>query len=398
MINGHYVLVVAAGRGNRARRDDIAVPKQYASLAGKPILSHVLDKFATHSLINGIITVIHPDDEQEYHLASQKIGSKLLTFVHGGETRQQSVLNGLLALEAFKPEFVHIHDAARPCFSAALLSRLVADVETNGAVVPALAVSDTLKRGMDGLITETVDRTGLFAVQTPQSFKFETILAAHQAAIKAAQIAPKNHVTLNFTDDASIAEWHGIDVRLCEGEAKNIKITTLEDFATGAYYLSEGMDIRVGHGFDVHCFEAGEAVILCGISIPFEKKLKGHSDADVGLHALTDAIYGALADGDIGVHFPPSDPQWKGAASDVFLKHAASLVGSRGGLINNVDVTLICEAPKISPYSDEMRVRIAEILELDVSRVSVKATTTERLGFTGRGEGISAMATATIRL
>ncbi|CAN0469392.1 unnamed protein product, partial [Scytosiphon promiscuus] len=276
-----------------------------------------LDKFATHSLINGIITVIHPDDEQEYHLASQKIGSKLLTFVHGGETRQQSVLNGLLALEAFKPEFVHIHDAARPCFSAALLSRLVADVETNGAVVPALAVSDTLKRGMDGLITETVDRTGLFAVQTPQSFKFETILAAHQAAIKAAQIAPKNHVTLNFTDDASIAEWHGIDVRLCEGEAKNIKITTLEDFATGAYYLSEGMDIRVGHGFDVPCFEAGEAVIWCGISIPFEKKLKGHSDADVGLHALTDAIYGALADGDIGVHFPTSDPQGKGAASDV---------------------------------------------------------------------------------
>ncbi len=398
MINGHYVLVVAAGRGNRARRDDIAVPKQYASLSGKPILSHVLDKFATHSLINGIITVIHPDDEQEYHLASQNIGSKLLTFVHGGETRQQSVLNGLLALEAFKPEFVHIHDAARPCFSAALLSRLVADVETNGAVVPALAVSDTLKRGEDGLITETVDRTGLFAVQTPQSFKFETILAAHQAAIKAAQIAPKNHVTLNFTDDASIAEWHGIDVRLCEGEAKNIKITTWEDFATGAYYLSEGMDIRVGHGFDVHCFEAGEAVILCGISIPFEKKLKGHSDADVGLHALTDAIYGALADGDIGVHFPPSDPQWKGAASDVFLKHAASLVGSRGGVISNVDVTLICEAPKISPYSDEMRARIAEILELDVSRVSVKATTTERLGFTGRGEGISAMATATIRL
>ncbi len=235
---------------------------------------------------------------------------------------------------------------------------------------------------------KTVDRSNLWRAQTPQCFKFETIYNAHKAATHAPEI--------EFTDDCSIAEWHSATIDILIGEERNIKITTSEDFKRGEHYLNDMMDVRVGHGFDVHAFEDGDEIILCGVSLPFDKKLKGHSDADVGLHALTDAIYGALGAGDIGTHFPPSDEQWRGASSDVFLKAACYLTEQKGARISNVDVTLICEEPKIGPHSHKMRESISKIIGLDVERVSVKATTTERLGFTGRGEGISALATATL--
>ncbi len=392
MTKGTFVLVVAAGRGARAKKDNCDLPKQYVLLNGQPILQHVISKFHSMSSIDGILPVIHSEDVDIFQDIAKNFSDKLLAPVFGGNTRQLSVWNGLKALKDLSltsdVNCVLIHDGARPCFSTQLIERVLNELATRHAVLPALPVTDTLKSSKDMKVVETVDRSRLWRAQTPQSFQFEKIYSAHEAANRSPEI--------EFTDDCSIAEWHGIDVDIISGEEQNIKITTSEDFKRGELYLGEMLDVRVGHGFDVHSFEEGIEIILCGVTLPFEKKLKGHSDADVGLHALTDAIYGALGEGDIGTHFPPSEEQWKGASSDMFLKASADLAREKGARISNVDITLICEAPKIGPHSEKMREAVAKIIDLDVERVSVKATTTERLGFTGRGEGISALATATL--
>ncbi|GAB4121791.1 MAG: bifunctional 2-C-methyl-D-erythritol 4-phosphate cytidylyltransferase/2-C-methyl-D-erythritol 2,4-cyclodiphosphate synthase [Rhodothalassiaceae bacterium] len=374
-------LIVAAGRGVRAGG---GLPKQYRRLAGRMVLSRTLSAFAAHPDIAGIRVVIHPDDRALYDEAAS--GFALGEPVAGGASRQDSVLNGLeaLARETETPDIVLIHDAARCFVDAALISRVIAAIGERQGAIPGLPVSDTLKRGVGGLVSGTLEREGLWRVQTPQGFPFVPILAAHRAARGA-----------SLTDDAAVAEAQGLPVALVEGSEDNIKMTTPEDFARMAH---SGMETRVGQGFDVHRFAPGDHVWLCGLKIPHGMALKGHSDADVGLHALTDAVLGALGAGDIGIHFPPSDPQWKGASSDRFLAHAGDLVQKAGGRILHLDVTLICEAPRIGPHKDRMRTRIAAILDIPIARVSVKATTTEELGFTGRREGIAAQAVATISL
>ncbi|GAB4576039.1 MAG: bifunctional 2-C-methyl-D-erythritol 4-phosphate cytidylyltransferase/2-C-methyl-D-erythritol 2,4-cyclodiphosphate synthase [Rhodothalassiaceae bacterium] len=348
------------------------------------VLSRTLSAFATHPEIAGVRVVIHPDDRALYDEAAS--GFALGEPVAGGASRQDSVLNGLeaLACETPAPDIVLIHDAARCFVDAALISRVIAAIGERQGAIPGLPVSDTLKRGAEGLVSGTLAREGLWRVQTPQGFPFLPILAAHRAVRGA-----------SLTDDAAVAEAQGLPVALVEGSEDNIKMTTPEDFARMAH---REMETRVGQGFDVHRFAPGDHVWLCGLKIPHEMALKGHSDADVSLHALTDAVLGALGAGDIGIHFPPSDPQWKGASSDRFLAHAGDLVQKAGGRILHLDVTLICEAPKIGPHKDRMRTRIAAILDIPIARVSVKATTTEELGFTGRREGIAAQAVATISL
>lgn len=390
-------LIVAAGRGTRARKNDLSAPKQYVGLNGEPVLKHVIDGFVKSSVVDKVMVVIHCDDVQSYEALIDGIGDKLLTPVFGGETRQQSVFLGLQALAEINPSYVMIHDGVRPCFSGDLLSKVAEALPSSCGVLPALPISDTLKRVDGDCVSETVDRGGLWSAQTPQSFSFSDIFDAHEKA----SLAVAENSAPSFTDDASIAEWAGLEVKVVLGEVDNIKITTLGDFERGEQILNRKNDvgcpdIRVGQGFDVHKFEPGSEVILCGVTIPFSQKLKGHSDADVGLHALTDAIYGALGEGDIGTHFPPSEPEWKGASSDIFLAHAANMVREKGGALTHVDITLICELPKIGPHAVAMKTAIASILDIDLSRVSVKATTTEGLGFMGRGEGISAMATATV--
>ena len=308
---------------------------------------------------------------------------------------KNSVRAGLEALAAAAPSSVLIHDAARPFVDAPLITRVIASLEAHDGALPCLPVTDTLKRASGGRITGTVERDQLWRAQTPQGFRFAAILAAHRAA--------SADTGREFTDDAGIAEWFGLDVALVEGSEDNRKLTTAEDLRMADELLRgeatrRAGTIRVASGYDVHGFGAGDAVILCGVHIPHTKKLTGHSDADVALHALTDALLGVIAEGDIGVHFPPTDARWRGAASELFLKHAASLVRERGGAIVHVDVTLICEAPRIGPYREAMRAAIAAMLGLDIAQVSIKATTNEGLGFIGRGEGIAAMATATVNL
>ena len=385
-------LIVAAGRGARARREDERAPKQYVPLLGLPVLAHSLRPFFASRAIDRLLVVIHEDDKAAYADVIEALGpvvdERLLPFVIGGASRQESVFAGLSALSAFSLDHVLIHDGARPLLDAALLDRVIAALDEHEAVLPCVPVADTLKRAEGRCVLETVDRAGLWRAQTPQGFRFAPIFEAHSAA------ARENKS--DFTDDASLVEWRGPDVHVVDGSEDNIKITTAADFDRGARILEKTLNIRVGNGFDVHAFEPGDGVILCGVTVPFDQKLKGHSDADVGLHALTDALYGALGAGDIGQHFPPSDPQWKGVSSDVFLKHAAEMVTASGGRISNVDVTLICQAPKIGPYVGEMKEAIARIVGLDVGQVGVKATTTEHLGFTGRGEGIAAMASALV--
>jgi 2-C-methyl-D-erythritol 4-phosphate cytidylyltransferase/2-C-methyl-D-erythritol 2,4-cyclodiphosphate synthase len=344
-----------------------------------------------HPGIGRVQAVIHADDRELYGKASQ--GFELPTAVLGGATRQASVLAGLTALEAVAPDLVLVHDAARPFASPALVDRAIAAGRASGAAVPVLPVSDTVKEvDAAGRIMRTLDRGVLRTVQTPQAFNFHALLAAHQKA-QAAGLS-------DFSDDAALAEWAGMSVATFEGESSNMKLTTPEDFTRAhEMTLSRQGDVRSAMGFDVHAFApGGDHVTLGGIKIPFDRTLAGHSDADVVLHALVDALLGALADGDIGQHFPPSDPQWKGASSDRFLAFAADRVAARGGMIAHLDATIVCEAPKIGPHRHVMRARIAEIVGVDVSRVSVKATTSEGLGFTGRGEGIAAYATATVRL
>jgi 2-C-methyl-D-erythritol 4-phosphate cytidylyltransferase/2-C-methyl-D-erythritol 2,4-cyclodiphosphate synthase len=383
-------LVVAAGRGQRAGGQQ---PKQYYRLAGETVLARAMAPFLSHSGIDAVAVVINPDDADLYR-GSIPLGSrKLLEPVGGGATRQSSVLAGLAHLAELQPDRVLIHDAARPFVSAEIIDRVLVALETQQGAIAAAPLTDTLKRAnADGTIAGTVDREGLWRAQTPQGFHFAAILSAHRQA--AAQ--GRN----DFTDDAALAEWAGIPVALVPGGNENVKITTADDLAAAATRLAatQRLESRTGTGFDVHRFAPGDHVWLCGVKIPHVARLDGHSDADVGLHALTDAILGALGEGDIGAHFPPSDPKWAGAASRLFLEDAARRVSLRQGSISNVDITLLCEAPKIGPHRDAMRASVASILGIDVSRVGVKATTTEGLGFTGRREGIAAMATATLLL
>ena len=387
------VIIVAAGRGVRASGNDRR-PKQYRDIAGKSVLELSLNAFVNHEAITLVQPVIHQDDETLYNQMIDGLNSaKLLKAVSGGASRQQSVLAGLRALQAYAPVNVLIHDAARPFVSSKIISDITDSLNDNTACLAALPLSDTLKAERSGCVARTIRREGLWRAQTPQAFRFDAILAAHEAAE-----ADNLH---DFTDDAAIAEWRGIEVALVLGSERNVKLTTPEDFDLAERLLRcehPMRETRTATGFDVHACEAGDQIILCGITIPHDTKLIGHSDADVGLHALTDALLGTIGAGDIGQHFPPSDPKWKGSDSAVFLSHTAGLIAKEGGKITHVDVTLICERPKIGPHRDAMCNRIADILNVERSRVSVKATTTEGLGFPGRHEGIAAMASATVEL
>jgi 2-C-methyl-D-erythritol 4-phosphate cytidylyltransferase/2-C-methyl-D-erythritol 2,4-cyclodiphosphate synthase len=384
-------LIVAAGRGTRAAGP---LPKQYAQLGGTPVLAHSLSLLLGHPDIDLGVVVIAEADRSLYEAAVLGAHAKLASPVLGGATRQRSVLNGLRALAPLAPSQVLIHDAARPFLTPDIVARVLAGLARSPGAIAAEPLADTLKRaGPDRHIETTIDRAGLWRAQTPQGFRFEAILQAHEAALAAGR---------DLTDDAAVAEWAGIPVELVEGSEANVKLTTAEDLAMAARIIGTAPaapgEVRTGQGFDVHRLCAGDHVWLCGVRIPHGQALEGHSDADVGLHALTDALLGAIGDGDIGQHFPNTDPRWRGAASHVFLADAARRVRARGGTVSNVDVTLLCEAPKIAPFREAMRARIAEILKLDISRVAVKATTTEGLGFTGRREGIAAVATATVVL
>jgi 2-C-methyl-D-erythritol 4-phosphate cytidylyltransferase / 2-C-methyl-D-erythritol 2,4-cyclodiphosphate synthase len=381
-------LIVAAGRGVRA---GAALPKQYAPMGPVPVLARTLALFAGHPRIDHVLVVIGAADKALYDAAIAGGHPKVATPVTGGDTRQCSVLNGLRALAPLGAASVVIHDAVRPFVTADIVDRVLDALALTPGAVAAVAVADTLKRaGAEQRIVETVARDGLWRAQTPQAFRFNEILAAHEAAAAAGR--------LDLTDDAAVAELAGLAVTLVQGSEANRKLTTAEDLAMAQGAGAAQADMRTGQGFDVHRFAPGDHVWLCGVKIPHAFALEGHSDADVALHALTDALLGAIADGDIGQHFPDTDPRWKGAASHLFLAEAARRVAGRGGRIANVDVTILCEAPKIAPHRQAMRMRIADILGIDADRVAVKATTTEGLGFTGRREGIAAMATATVAL
>ena len=371
-------LIVAAGRGSRAGGE---IPKQWQMLAGRRVIDWTLDAFRRSAAVDRIAVALHPDD-------LDRLTDADLLIVEGGATRAASVRAGLEALAADPPENVLIHDAARATVPETVIAgicRMLGDVE---AVAPGLPVSDALwsSEGEDE-VSGSVDRSRLWRAQTPQGFRFDAILAAHRAYEGGA------------ADDVEVARAAGLRVRIGPGHPDNLKITTAADFARAARILGERsppMDIRIGNGFDVHRFGPGDHVTLCGVDVPHGRGLQGHSDADVAMHTVTDAIYGALAEGDIGRHFPPADPQWKGAASRIFLEHAAALAAGRGFAVGNVDCTIICETPKIGPHALRMQARLAEILGIGADRVSVKATTSERLGFTGREEGIAAMATVTL--
>jgi 2-C-methyl-D-erythritol 4-phosphate cytidylyltransferase/2-C-methyl-D-erythritol 2,4-cyclodiphosphate synthase len=380
-------VVVAAGRGFRAGGEG---PKQYRKIGGEPVIRASLKGLAGHPGIAMVQPVIHPDDTELFRAAAA--GLDVLAPVFGGATRQASVRAGLEALSARRPDLVLVHDAARPFASAALIARGIAAAGASGAAVPTLPVADTVKTvDPSGIVTGTIERAQLRLVQTPQAFAFATLLAAHQRAHAAGRE--------DFTDDAALAEWAGIKVATFAGEAANVKLTTEDDFVrAGAAELAALTDVRTGFGYDVHSFGPGDHVTLGGVRIAHSQGLSGHSDADVVLHALVDAILGALADGDIGVHFPPSDPQWRGASSDRFLAFAIERLRARRGRIGHLDVNVVCEAPRIGPHRDAMRLRIAEIAGIEVTRVAVKATTSEKLGFIGRSEGMAAFATATVRL
>ena len=366
-------VIVAAGRGSRAGGD---IPKQWQLLAGRPVLAHTLAAF--RGTVDRLVVVIHPDDRaQAMALAADAL------LVEGGATRDASVRNALEALAGEGVTRVLIHDGARPLVAPEVIARVLAALDAHPGAAPALPVTDALWLGEAGLVVGTRDRAGLWRAQTPQGFRFEDILAAHRAHPGGA------------ADDVEVARAAGLDVAIVDGDESNLKVTFPGDFARAEAMMKDrNMDVRLGNGYDVHAFTEGDHVWLCGVKVPHHKALLGHSDADVGMHALTDAIYGALAMGDIGRHFPPSDPQWKGAASHIFLRHAANLMRAQGYALGNCDVTLVCERPKIGPHAAAMQAELAAIMGVDVTRVSVKATTSERLGFTGREEGIAALATA----
>jgi len=372
-------LILAAGRGTRAGG---ARPKQWQMLGDLRVIDHTIAAFQRHADIAQIALVLHADDMTEAP-AFEAQGIRVVT---GGAERSHSVSAGLAALS--ECDAVLIHDAARPCVTAQVISDVIAALEHSDGAAPGLTVTDALWTGAEGRVTGTQDRSGLYAAQTPQGFRHEAIVAAHSAYAGAA------------ADDVAVARAHGLAVAITAGDPDNIKITTPGDFARAAHILQtkkeRSMDIRTGNGFDVHAFGPGDHVMLCGVKISHDHGLVGHSDADVGLHTITDAIYGALAAGDIGTHFPPSDPQWKGAQSHIFLRHAAEMARTRGFALTHVDCTLICEHPKVGPHAAAMRAAVAQMVGIEGDRVSVKATTSERLGFTGRGEGIACIATATL--
>lgn len=385
-------LVVAAGRGRRFG-DQAGAPKQYLRLGPWSVLGRAAAAFAAHPAIGQVRVVIHGDDRDLYERATA--GLALAPPVAGGRRRQDSVRLGLESLADFAPDRVLIHDAARPLVDGALIDRVIAALDEFDGAIPALAVTDTLKLGAGGVITGATPRDGVFRAQTPQGFRFDAILGAHRRA--------ERESADEFTDDAAIAAFAGIEVALVAGSESNLKITTDDDLARARLLMAAAAgagETRTGFGLDVHAFDAGKPgpVRLCGLDIAHACGLAGHSDADVGLHAATDALLGAVAAGDIGQHFPPSDPRWKGADSEIFLRHAAETVARAGGRIAHLDLTVVCEAPKVGPHRDAMRARIAAILGIDIARVSVKATTTEKLGALGRGEGIAAEAVATVIL
>lgn len=370
-------VIVAAGRGTRMGGD---IPKQYQTLMGKPVLTRTVESFRTHPRISQVVVVIHPQDAD---LAASTL-PRDVAICHGGSTRGSSVINGLSSISDVSHAL--IHDGARPLVSMDLIDRVIDALSDAAGAAPALPVTDALWHVSEGVVQAPQAREGLWRAQTPQGFELAAIKAAHAAHPGGA------------ADDVEVALHAGLNVSIVEGEERNLKLTHKVDFSRAINILRDEatMDIRVGNGFDVHRFGPGDHVTLCGIRVSHDRGLQGHSDADVGLHTLSDAIYGALAEGDIGQHFPPSDPQWKGAESDIFLRHAVELSAQKGFRVNHLDCTLICEEPKIGPHASAMRARVAEICGLPVDRVSVKATTSERLGFTGRGEGIACMATATL--
>ncbi|MCF7645610.1 bifunctional 2-C-methyl-D-erythritol 4-phosphate cytidylyltransferase/2-C-methyl-D-erythritol 2,4-cyclodiphosphate synthase [Bacillus subtilis] len=387
-------VIVAAGRGERAGQSTEG-PKQYRRIGGQAVLAHTLRTFLACEQISPVVVVIHADDHDLYHaaLARAEIDVSRLNLVTGGPTRQESTRLGLLALQDDAPDYVMIHDGVRPFITQDLLKRIMIALHPQTGVLPALAVSDTLKQaGGDALVTKTVPRAGLFAAQTPQSFPFAPILDAHNAAFALGRT--------DFTDDAAIAEWQSIPVRVVEGSADNTKITWAKDIEMADQRLRQDIvafpDIRTGNGYDVHSFEPGDHVWLCGVKIPHDFKLNGHSDADVALHALTDALLATRGAGDIGTHFPPSDPQWKGAASRQFVEFAVKTVREAGGRIANADITLMAEEPKIGPHREAMTAELADMLGVSADRVSVKATTNEKMGFVGRKEGIASIVTVSV--
>ena len=374
-------LIVAAGRGHRFGGE---MPKQYTQLDGAPVLRHTVMAFLSQPKIDHVRVVIHPDDMGLYEAATEGLGLK--TPIFGGEERQDSVRLGLQQIADDAPDFVLIHDGARPYISADVISRVLDALGSAAGAIPTLPLTDTIKRVIDGKIVATEDRFELWRAQTPQGFRYSDILNAHLKL-----------TGQSLTDDAAICEAVGLTVVRVDGDDKNVKITTLSDIQA-----SDNGEIfketRSGIGFDVHRFADGDHVVLCGVKIAHTHSLEGHSDADVALHALTDALLGAVGEDDIGRFFPPSDEQWRGVASDQFVSHAVKLIDSKGGRIVNVDITMMCEAPKVGPYRLLMRERVATILKISPSRVNVKATTTEKLGFTGRGEGIAAQAIANVEI
>lgn len=384
-------IIVAAGKGERAQTGDFAEPKQYRRVGGRPVLARTVDAFLAHPAISAVLPVIHADHAEHYDALGLS-GDRLRQPVIGGTSRQASVLEGLKAIAPERPDLVLIQDAARPFVSPGQIEAVLEALRTHDGALPTLPLTDTIKRAHDGQnVVATEDRRTLFAAQTPQGFRFGQIFSAHMRA---------GSVRREFTDDAEIAEWAGLRVAMTAGDRNNFKITHPEDFRRAERHISgdHAMETRVGTGFDVHPFEPGDAVWLGGVRIEHTAKLVGHSDADVALHALTDAILGSIGEGDIGVHFPPSDMQWRGAASTVFLKHAGDLVAKRGGRIVNLDVTVVCEAPRIAKHVPAMCTVISQTLGIKPDRIAIKATTSEKLGFTGREEGIVAMASASVEV
>lgn len=386
------VVIVAGGRGTRVSTSPNVTPKQYQDLNGKTVLQRAIDQFINHEEIHFIQVVIHKDDSEIYKNTTLP-NEKLLEPVFGGASRQQSCAQGLIALSKYSPDKVLIHDAARPFVSYDIISNTLSNIKSGKCALPATKITDTIKRANSkNFVEETVPRDNLYLAQTPQGFVYSQIHSAHLKA--------REEGLSNLTDDAALAEWAGMDVNLVESEASNTKITTLDDLNNAKKILDVTEkfnipDLRVGNGYDVHRLIDGDGVILCGIKIPSDKKLDGHSDADVAMHALTDALLGTIGAGDIGSHFPPSNPKWKGASSDQFLIHACKLVRAKNGTITHMDITIICEFPKIGPFRETMRENLAAICKLPVERVSVKATTNEEIGSIGRGEGIASIATAT---
>ena len=383
-------VIVAGGSGLRAGGER---PKQYQVIGGKPVIWWTLKAFLDHPGVTHVQAVI--GDGHEEMFAESTMGLAVPSPVTGGGSRQDSCRIGIEALEGHAPDKVLIHDAARPFVSADLISHVIAWLDRFPAVIPGMPVTETVKYAPGGMIDRTVDRASLWTAQTPQGFGYGDILAAHRAAQASA--------AANLTDDASVAERAGIALAMVPGRIENRKLTTAEDIEQANRLMTtrsfaELSDIRMGQGIDIHSFESGDAVTLLGVRIPFHHRLTGHSDADAAMHALTDAIFGAIGEGDIGVYFPPSDAQWKGADSRIFLEKAVSMLHAKGGVLANADITILAEAPKIAPHIPAMKAVLVPLLHLSPDRIAVKATTTEKLGAIGRGEGIMAFATVTVRL